>query len=329
MQKTLLVADDSATIQKVIKLALSGEGYNILAVSDGKEALNAIPSEKPDVVLIDVALPDADAYKVKKTINQDPNLSQIRFILLSSAFERIDEKLASEVGFDGRLVKPFDPTNLRKEVAAVLSKQAEPAVSAVLKNGDLPPIKDELPTVNEEIKPTEPVTTDEFTRPIVPMDDDIKNLTESTMQMSGLDEQAWSLDDSKKMKVPTAVPPLVVHSTPTLVTENTDNVIASPTRLNPAEIFSARPSEHFLDDGGSSFLKMENKTKVAPKPETPTVSSIPTQPAAQPMPISRAEIEELIRKDVTEILEKLAKEVVPQVAESVIRKEIERVLQER
>src|SRR5579871_3165639 len=97
MSRKLLVADDSVTIQKVIKLALSSEGYDILTVSEGKEAIRAIQEEKPDVVLIDVSLPGADAYAVKRAINANPKLAGVGFILMLSAFERVDEDAIDSV----------------------------------------------------------------------------------------------------------------------------------------------------------------------------------------------------------------------------------------
>jgi len=66
--KKLLVADDSLTIQKVIRLALSNEGYEIQTVSDGNDAIQQIAVFRPDVVLIDVSLPGKTAFEVKKSI---------------------------------------------------------------------------------------------------------------------------------------------------------------------------------------------------------------------------------------------------------------------
>src|SRR3954464_8388838 len=93
----LLVADDSLTIQKVIRLALSNEGYEIQAVSDGNDATQQISLFRPDVVLIDVSLPGKSAFEIKKDLNSQPDLSHIRFVLMSSAFEQVDESKVTEV----------------------------------------------------------------------------------------------------------------------------------------------------------------------------------------------------------------------------------------
>lgn len=303
MGKKLLVADDSLTIQKVIKLALSSEGYDILAVSEGKEAIRAIQDEKPDVVLIDVALPGSDAYEVKSAINAVSALASTSFILMSSAFERVDEKRVDEVRFQGRLIKPFDPSHLRKSVGELMKKApAAPVTAAVTsaaeKDDDLPPVRDSLPLMTEE-----DFAKEEDTPPPPPpqqeeeenLENDIRDLTESTIKMSGLDEFQWNLDDSKKMK---AAP------TPAPAAERTREIQAS--HIKPMISLPSKP----IDDGGTNF---------------PLNSTTTTQTQNQ---FTRAEIEQMIRKDVEAAVEKLAREAVPQIAEAMIRREIEKILAE-
>lgn len=123
MGKKLLVADDSLTIQKVIKLALHNDGYEIQTVSDGKEALTQLALFRPDVVLVDIALPGKTAFEVKMEANEDEDLKRIPFVLMSSAFEKVDEAKVALLQFDGRLTKPFDPSHLR----LVLTKAMEMA----------------------------------------------------------------------------------------------------------------------------------------------------------------------------------------------------------
>lgn len=120
MAKKLLVADDSLTIQKVIKLALSGDGYEIHTVSDGTECLQQISLFRPDVVLIDIGLPGRSAFDLKKAANEDTDISRIPFVLMSSAFEKVDEAKVALLRFDGRLTKPFDPSNLKNVLAQAL-----------------------------------------------------------------------------------------------------------------------------------------------------------------------------------------------------------------
>jgi CheY-like chemotaxis protein len=123
--KKLLVADDSLTIQKVIRLALSNEGYEIQAVSDGNDAIQQIALFRPDIVLIDVSLPGKTAFEVKRSVNEQEEFSEIRFILMSSAFEKFDEAEAKASVFHGRLTKPFDPAHLRQVISDALDQVRE------------------------------------------------------------------------------------------------------------------------------------------------------------------------------------------------------------
>ena len=166
MGKKLLVADDSITIQKVIKLALSSEGYEILAVSGGKDVMQTAEQERPDVILIDVSLPGKDAYEIKRMVNSTPALSGIRFVLMYSAFEKVDEHQAVEVGFDARLIKPFDPSNLRKIIAGLVGAssvatqlsppKAEPLVVSDISLAE-PPVQAQavntIPEASEDLPP--------------------------------------------------------------------------------------------------------------------------------------------------------------------------------
>jgi CheY-like chemotaxis protein len=120
--KKLLVADDSLTIQKVIRLALSNEGYEIQTVSDGNDAAQQVSLFRPDIVLIDVSLPGKSAFEVKREINSHEDLHEVRFVLMSSAFERVDEVQSQEVVFHGQLTKPFDPAHLRQVLSDVLQQ---------------------------------------------------------------------------------------------------------------------------------------------------------------------------------------------------------------
>jgi CheY-like chemotaxis protein len=117
--KKLLVADDSLTIQRVIKMMLQSLGYEIMIVSNGREAVEQISLFRPDAVLIDVSLPEMDAFAVKRWANSHEDTRHIRFILISSEYEPVDEATAEELRFDGRLKKPFAPDLLRALISKV------------------------------------------------------------------------------------------------------------------------------------------------------------------------------------------------------------------
>ncbi len=170
--KKLLVADDSLTIQKVIRLALSNEGYEIQAVSEGNDAIQQISLFRPDIVLIDVSLPGKSAFEVKREVNEHPDLEEVRFILMSSAFEKVDEAQAAQVLFHGRLTKPFDPAHLRQVLSSALAQvkakrlEATSIIERPLNPQATPPPIPSAPSVPQT--PAAPFTTSTPDFPVSP-----------------------------------------------------------------------------------------------------------------------------------------------------------------
>lgn len=121
MTHKLLLADDSITIQRVIELTFAEEDVQVLAVGDGKHAIDRIQSERPDIVLADVGMPERDGYEVAAFIKGNPQLAHIPVLLLTGAFEPIDETRARAVGCDGVLVKPFEPQMVINRVKDLLA----------------------------------------------------------------------------------------------------------------------------------------------------------------------------------------------------------------
>ena len=131
MPYKLLLADDSITIQRVIELTFADEDVQVIAVGDGKQAIERIEADRPDIVLADVGMPERDGYDVAAFVKNTPHLSHIPVLLLTGAFEPIDEKRASEVGCDGVLAKPFEPHMVITRVKELLADApAGPAARA-------------------------------------------------------------------------------------------------------------------------------------------------------------------------------------------------------
>jgi CheY-like chemotaxis protein len=116
-----LLADDSVTIQRVIELTFADENIQVIAVGDGQQAIQRIEADKPDVVLADVGMPERDGYEVAAHVKGSPHLAHIPVVLLTGAFEPIDEARARAVGCDGVLVKPFEPQMVINRVKDLLA----------------------------------------------------------------------------------------------------------------------------------------------------------------------------------------------------------------
>ncbi|MDQ3488289.1 MAG: response regulator [Acidobacteriota bacterium] len=109
MPHKLLLADDSVTIQRVIELTFADEDISVIAVGDGRKAIERVQSDRPDIVLADVGMPERDGYEVAAFVKGTPSLAHIPVLLLTGAFEPIDEGRAQAAGCDGVLIKPFEP----------------------------------------------------------------------------------------------------------------------------------------------------------------------------------------------------------------------------
>ena len=131
MSHKLLLADDSITIQKVVELILADEDFEIKSANNGEEALALVSSFKPDVILADIEMPKMNGYQLCETLKQNPSASAIPVILLTGAFEPIDEELAKQVKADDFIIKPFESQELISKINAVLTvlSVAEPGMS--------------------------------------------------------------------------------------------------------------------------------------------------------------------------------------------------------
>ncbi len=139
MPDTLLLADDSATIQRVIEMTFAGEDIRVVSVGDGREAIERIAADPPDIVLADTNMPEKDGYDVSAFVKADSALSHIPVVLLTGAFDPVDDERAREVGCDAVLVKPFEPTAVINRVRELLGAPAAMATVASTPDAALDP----------------------------------------------------------------------------------------------------------------------------------------------------------------------------------------------
>ena len=122
----VLIVDDDSNISELIALYLQKEGYQTKQVYTGKEALKVFSEYTPDIVLLDIMLPEMDGYDVCKEIRR---MGKTPIIMLTAKGEVFDKVLGLELGADDYVVKPFDPKELVARVKAVLRRyvqQSEP-----------------------------------------------------------------------------------------------------------------------------------------------------------------------------------------------------------
>jgi CheY-like chemotaxis protein len=119
--RTVLVADDSPTHQRKANGILTGEGLEVVTVSNGVAAIKKLPKVKPLLVLADVSMPGKDGYEVCEFVKNSPDLRHVPVLLIVSDMEPCDEVRAARVGADGTIKKPFAPDELVTTVTKFLA----------------------------------------------------------------------------------------------------------------------------------------------------------------------------------------------------------------
>lgn len=125
MAEKILVVDDDIDTLKLVGLMLERQGYEISVASNGHLGLAKAASERPDLILLDVMMPDIDGYEVTRRLRGDPDLAHIPIIMFT-AKSMVDDKVAGfEAGVDDYLTKPTHPAELTAHVKAVLARSAQ------------------------------------------------------------------------------------------------------------------------------------------------------------------------------------------------------------
>jgi two-component system alkaline phosphatase synthesis response regulator PhoP/two-component system response regulator VicR len=112
MPKTILACDDEKHIVRLIQVNLERAGYTVLTAHDGKEGLEKVRSEKPDLVVLDVMMPMMDGFEVLRNLKGDPATRDIPVIMLTAKAQDADVFRGWQSGVDCYLTKPFNPMEL-------------------------------------------------------------------------------------------------------------------------------------------------------------------------------------------------------------------------
>lgn len=132
---TVLIVDDEPNIVELTRLYLSKEGYKVITAYDGQEALRRARTEKPDLVVLDLMLPELDGFEVCRRLRQDSD--DLAIIMLTARDDDIDKIVGLELGADDYMTKPFNPRELVARVRAVLRRSERKPSRAVLRLGDV------------------------------------------------------------------------------------------------------------------------------------------------------------------------------------------------
>ncbi len=300
MTRTLLLADGSVTIQRVMELTFAHENIRVMSAPDGRRAIQLLESEQPDIVLADVDLPEVDGYALAAHIRRVPRLKDVPVLLLAGAFEPIDQARAREVGSDGVITKPFEPQvviNRVRELIEQRDRMAAPAPARGAAGQDSQaPLRPAAVVPAAAAEPVKPQLVDPaYPRQAAP---DAAQAPPALVIPEPLElptRPVWDARGSVAHGEPPAAPPIPFQP-----------VAAAPT-LTP---MPAAPPKVTLANAFTALLAAEQSN----------------QPASAPAPaVSEASIEDAVRRVLVRMTDDLVRRIVVDTAERLIREEIERI----
>jgi DNA-binding response OmpR family regulator len=122
VKSKILVVDDEPEAVELVEFNLKGAGYEVSTAGDGAEALNKARRIQPNLVILDVMMPEIDGMEVCKLLRRDPATSTIPIIMLTAKASEVDRVLGLELGADDYVVKPFSPRELVLRVKKILER---------------------------------------------------------------------------------------------------------------------------------------------------------------------------------------------------------------
>lgn len=310
---TLLLADDSVTIQRVIELTFANEDIRVVAVSDGAQAVRWIDLERPDIVLADVSMPQVDGYGVSSHVKQSATLRSIPVLLLTGAFEPVDDEKAKASGCDGVLVKPFEPKQLVTRVKELLGRGAAPSS---------PPAPQPPPLVTAA-----PVAPD--APPVPPTADleleQIDAALESAMPAPPGAHSTFEPDEP--IGIPEAEAPELSEPLESPMVDWKPTESAEPEPLEPPKervwdlaVARRQPAKSGLPAVVSNKLSLASAFSAL-------LTAEQSQPAPQSLApvVTEALVEDVVRKVLTRLTGDMVRSVVLDAAERLVREEIEKI----
>src|SRR5215475_2046335 len=121
----VLIVDDDPDIQRLVSYNLSQAGFQVLSASTGRTALDSVQKQPPDLIILDIMMPDVDGMEVCRTLRQRENSRRIPIIMLTARGEEIDRVIGFELGADDYVSKPFSPRELVLRIKSIFRRMTE------------------------------------------------------------------------------------------------------------------------------------------------------------------------------------------------------------
>jgi two-component system, OmpR family, alkaline phosphatase synthesis response regulator PhoP len=120
MQKKILIADDNENIREALSYLLEDEGYKLWLAKDGAETLAKVKEVLPDILFLDIMMPEMNGYEVCRIIKEDPRLKKTYVIMLTAKGQVSEQERGRQVGADEYIVKPFSPMEILAKIKHIL-----------------------------------------------------------------------------------------------------------------------------------------------------------------------------------------------------------------
>lgn len=136
LKQRILVVDDDREVVRLMQAYLERAGYDVIVAYDGETAVHMLRREKPDLLLLDLMLPDRDGFDITRLMLSDPTLADIPIIMLTARVDVTDRIVGLEMGADDYVTKPYDPREVVARVRARL-RSSGPSQPQIFEAGDL------------------------------------------------------------------------------------------------------------------------------------------------------------------------------------------------
>jgi two-component system phosphate regulon response regulator PhoB len=137
MKTSILVVDDEPDIRELVRFNLAQAGFDVRTASTGQEALDELARKRPDLVVLDLMLPDHSGSEICRRIRGKMDTAKLPVIMLTARSEEVDRVVGFELGADDYVTKPFSPRELVLRIQAVLRRSREDDASGPLVHGSL------------------------------------------------------------------------------------------------------------------------------------------------------------------------------------------------
>ena len=125
MRATILYVEDNFDNRMLVRRVLEAEGYRVIEAEDGPQGIELLQSQTPDLVLMDINLPEIDGYEVTKRFKQLPSMARVPVIAMTANVMKGDREKTLDAGRDGYIPKPIDIDALPAQIARFLVKKNE------------------------------------------------------------------------------------------------------------------------------------------------------------------------------------------------------------